>query len=796
MSEQPNVREDLRRKWNRIEATLHSERAAPIEAARRLRELAPELWGSEVAQLLSEEPIWDVPKVPELLAGSVAPILSQTNARVVLDPWAGFGGVVGAVMRMTHAERGFAVVPDSGVHAAGAFLVPEADWVTGFPWRVPELEGSTFDVVASVLPVGARLNQEEVPIELRPTFPVSGPYDLGQVLLAWAVSKLSSEGVGVFVVPDGLFFQEQSIWHRLQDVGVGVDAVFSMPPDRHTNVHLRLARSLIVVRPHLVERLFVAQLTTDAETNRAVIANYHSRRDAALLESGRWVQHRDFRGLDSLRLLDRIRNAETSSGHPSRALGEVCSKEVCSKIELARTGAEFPKSDDFGQLFIPLLGTGDVQQSRDTLSMKPQNYARLTVDSNASDVRFVAHFLNSELGRDIRGLSMTGTIPRLTLRTLQSLPVVIPDLATQQEVLEAATAITEVEIPIRAMITQLAELRLELWRDLGVSEEAREKLNSLSSSFTQAAKQRTEQDLDAWVESLPFPLASILRAWRATGRDDHKGKDEHLRHFFEACAEFFGLILLSGFVSDGEWYEEAHRATLLRALGTQNLSLRRSTFGAWKVVVEFLGKQTREMLEGDADRRAACALRFSDPTLRLPRLVSDKRIMQILTTANQHRNQIVHGGVMNQLAARGFADASTQSLAELRDAMADGWVSLELLRPLNTRRRLGTFENEVEVLRGSNPRFLREVHLMSDALDVDLLYLRSEGNPRALQLLPLIQMGPVPEGERQACYFYNRIDGERVKFVSYHFGDASELTDASERTVETLKLLSDAERFN
>jgi hypothetical protein len=106
---------------------------------------------------------------------------------------------------------------------------------------------------------------------------------------------------------------------------------------------------------------------------------------------------------------------------------------------------------------------------------------------------------------------------------------------------------------------------------------------------------RRVERLDQWFETLPFPLASILRAWQATPSQDFKTKYEHLLHFFEGTAEFLSVIFLSAF-SSNEALFATHKRKLAESLEKQHLSFRRATFGTWKLVVEYLGKQTRKLL--------------------------------------------------------------------------------------------------------------------------------------------------------------------------------------------------------
>ena len=115
-------------------------------------------------------------------------------------------------------------------------------------------------------------------------------------------------------------------------------------------------------------------------------------------------------------------------------------------------------------------------------------------------------------------------------------------------------------------------------------------ISALSRRLGGEIKAHTAEHLDQWFETLPFPLASILRAWQATPSQDFKTKHEHLLHFFEGTAEFLSVILLSAF-SSNEAVFGAHKQKLTEALLKQNLSFQRATFGTWKLVVEYLSKK-------------------------------------------------------------------------------------------------------------------------------------------------------------------------------------------------------------
>jgi hypothetical protein len=80
---------------------------------------------------------------------------------------------------------------------------------------------------------------------------------------------------------------------------------------------------------------------------------------------------------------------------------------------------------------------------------------------------------------------------------------------------------------------------------------------------------------------------------------------------------------------------------------------------------------------------------------------------------------------------------------------------------------------------------------MSTWLDVERLYIVNRDQGSALKLLPLVQMGPLPQSAQNACYFFNRTEGDGARFVSYHFADKPELSGEFIDAVETIRLLTE-----
>jgi hypothetical protein len=731
--------------------------------------------------------------VPEWLARAFAALTEGSSPNTICDPWAGIGFLVAVLTEACGASEALAITQNAGEHTLGKVLVPQADWQLGDPLLVLAKERKALDLVASILPMGAR-SHNPLKVTLASGEAVDLTDDLGNLVMVAASQRLSSSGVGLFVVTPSFFFKQQSVFHRFGELGLGVEAALALPSGTFAP-YTNIPAYLVVVRRKPSTRMFVAQLSADTNTNRQVIDNCRQGTEGGSLELGRFVESASFRSIDHLRADDALSSAETRFGVQASKLAELGDEK--SRITLGRPGEEFAFQPLENAIYIPLIGNSDVVESPDALTLKPQNYAQVVIDRARSNAHFVAQFLNSEFGRELREQIKTGFIPKMNKRTLRELRVFVPDLQTQRRMVEIETSITAEQNTVMALQNEIAELRRELWGNPKSAPEVEERIGTLARRLSGGIKQHASATLDQWFETLPFPLASVLRAWQATPSQDFKTKYEHLLHFFEGAAEFVSVILLSAFSSNDAVFAP-HRNKLAETMQKQGLSFNRATFGTWKLVVEYLGKQTRDLLnkngkkpEDAKDDRALCADMFADPSLSLPVALSRKELAAIFSTTNKMRNDWGgHGGVVGQEVAELRNQQLLAEVQKVREVIADTWAETQMIYALHCRPRRGVFENEVAVLMGSNNEFLKETRAMATWLDVERLYLSKKDSGKALKLLPLIHVGPSPQSAKNACYFFSRLEREGARFVSYHFTDKPELTGPFTDATEAINLLA------
>jgi hypothetical protein len=296
-----------------------------------------------------------------------------------------------------------------------------------------------------------------------------------------------------------------------------------------------------------------------------------------------------------------------------------------------------------------------------------------------------------------------------------------------------------------------------------------------------------DEGLVPWADTLPFPLASVL--WHYDGEPDEGAKVDCLLNFFEALAQFVATVLLSACLTDHELFD-ANRSAVFDG-GQRPLDLRRATFGAWVELATRLARILRAVLAAEGGEERCCEL-FKTRDLELAEALTAKDLASIFRHACDRRNSWKgHGGVAGPHVQHERLQDLDDLLARTRAVLGWSFETWTLLKPGAMIRSGKVFDLTATILKGTNSAFRRQQLKLTDALDTARLYLLNEGNSRALELVPFIRVIAGNTGQ-DACYFYNRVEGAEVRWVSYHFHADPELLLPDEGVSELLATLSGA----
>ena len=651
---------------------------------------------------------------PEWIVRFISLLARDYPHRTIMDPCAGAGSLIAPLATRISPERSVGVCRAPSGCALARWLHP----ASGVEWRESEEDGpgdlsGELDILAAFVAEG-------------------GEEERNRILLK-AAGYLRDGGRCVIIVHARSLHSEEALIEGLSTAGCPVEAVLVLP----------WGAVLIGRKGPPSPRVFIAIVTNEQGTQDAVAMNIlrgEEGREPAL-------------GLHAMRdqilfPLELIRERELAlkmkdTGSAPELLGEIAS----AIRDYDKEG--FPPAAN--AMYIP----ADPESFVVSISLDPGDLARyvqVVLDPGRADADYLAGFLNTREGREIRALARIRADREGDTAAWATTTVYLPPLQVQKEVIALQSMLKEAR-------SGIDKIQVELWRHPQKSPELKRSIEEIAQ----------KDDVEGWMETLPYPLASILWAWRAEG-DAEAGAD-HLFHFFEAASELFATFMLSAI------------GPLSLKLGVDLLeddpyfrdSFRFATFRAWNVLGRRLARQTRKLLSLP-EMREQCLLLYGNPDPEFLDTITQKGVFAILDEGADLRNVWkAHGGVVGEEEARSRLSELEELLDAFRAAIGHRFASARLVNPGSGEYHEGIFCYRVEDLRGTRIPFRDVTVTTVIPMDTGRLYLFFRDKSAPLLLLPLIRIEEPPQGGGPACYFYNRIEDGRARWISYHFAKEPEL---------------------
>ena len=155
--------------------------------------------------------------------------------------------------------------------------------------------------------------------------------------------------------------------------------------------------------------------------------------------------------------------------------------------------------------------------------------------------------------------------------------------------------------------------------------------------------------------------------------------------------------------------------------------------------------------------------------------ITDRSVYSTLEKAGSYRNLQAHGGITNEENERRRLTLLEKELTDIRSLLGSIFDDWWLIRPGANTYTKGVYHYTVEKLTGTRQAFIQEKVQTTTAMDSEELYLFDTASQHPLQLLHFFRMMPSPRTEEIACYFYNRLEKEGVRWVPYHFEKDSDV---------------------
>lgn len=450
-----------------------------------------------------------------------------------------------------------------------------------------------------------------------------------------------------------------------------------------------------------------------------------------------------------------------AKGWPCRRLISLLEREPEAVVEPVEGAGE-------GQLYVPTTRAADVTiDPSGTESSGRVLSIQLTGDT--IQPTFLAAWLNSEQGvasrRRAIDASSSGTHikalrsdTRSLMRWADELVIPVPELGTQ-------FALASADERLGSFQVELNSQRASIW---AAPERAEEVVDRIAGAF--------DDSLSAWLEQLPFPIASAL--WTAETSVSPGEQQRAYIHAWEAIVTFHATVLLSACRSDPGNSSELE-TSIRRALEEQNLGIERASFGTWVVIVEKTSKELRRSLDaGDADDVARIRRTFGDlGQSGIERLIS-KDVVKKFNEVNNKRNRwLGHSGFTSEHELMAQVASLVSDLTDLRGFLENVWAQLLLVRAGSAKRGPDGLLQTAEVAVGTRSPFATKDFAVGDLMLDGELYLVRDGSQSPLRLGHFVQLRAAPSSAQFTTYFYNRTEGSSVRMVSYQYGPESELRD-------------------
>lgn len=679
----------------------------------------------------------------EHVGGFFADLAVALEPERVLDPFA-VSPVVAAAISGAVAARTMAIARSVEVRDVGAFLAPEVEWQVGSPPALTsDLEGE-FDLIACSPPIGLRAAGELNGFETAVPAAIYRS-NVAHLMLCLAAKKLAPGGRLAFLLGQGSLSSRDGLATRkyLAEMGIGLEASVSLldglAPLTHVETHVAIYSRTVA------RQLFVARVAPKSP-RKTIVDNLLASRDGPEMELGQLVDRDGYRGWERARM---ERELESLLGDDSSlvALGSL------ARIKRLRVKREDPDPGLDNVVYLPEAGTGPARLQVDwTGKGESRSLVALVLDSERAEAAYVAQWLNSSTGRLARGLTVEGSvIPHARVSDIEALRIPLPSVKDQQRSVSLRRQI----VGAHAELEVLAE-RVASGSSQGALGAAKEELRRLLVGG---------DDLDAWARRLPFPVASILAQCLALA--DPAKRFEKLLFFFEAFAALLATLLLSAArSSELEWARKGEFG-----------SLRRASFGSWIWIGVALSQRLHEVLGEDGLKLDAAGARARTAALGVADLgfcecLLDEEIWSLLEQAKTVRNrQKGHGGAISseQLGAR--IRELEQLLGDLHQLTSGAFDQVMLVLP-GVSGYDGDFHRFAGAKRliGHGSAFPERPVTTVFPLKEDALFLadRREHVESMVELLPFICLLPSPDTEESVCYFYSELDGDDLRFISYH----------------------------
>lgn len=544
------------------------------------------------------------------------------------------------------------------------------------------------------------------------------------------------ETIGLFLLP--LSFFNNLGHYSLKQNGYCVEAVIQLPYKPHLG-NKEIPLYIIVIKKDTEEEIFTAKFTEHKDFNTQVIKNLLLKKESNLLEAGKYVHENKISSINHLKSEIKVEEIVKTQNLKKYKFNEIVkdykilNNQTITSIDL-----------DKDALYMDLKDDNKTYKNINSDFVFDNSFLQMILDRNLVIPDYFQLFFKSELWTIIKKLYFSNNNLRLfNFDLLEHIEIPLPDKETQNRVIQTNNTLNE-------MLNNIQNKQIYLINHPN-------EVNILENDYKTI---KADNSLDFWIQSLPYPLASILQYYKAD--NNLSNKIDHLLNFFEALAQFNSTIMLSLLVQDEDNYYKYIKHRIIKDLKPDKW-YEKPSFGTWIILAQ---KLSTILIKNDFQNNYSSQIN----KLLFSSLIN-KDLYSLLQSISTIRNTFKgHGGIkVNPNYLQDILSELEVYLTQISKYTYNSFSKTSLVLPYSLDVEEGILKNDVENLTGIALPFKREYFISSRIMDKGYLHLIESDSHNHILILPLMKCFKNLETDQYGFYFYNRVENEKVRYVSYHY---------------------------
>lgn len=697
------------------------------------------------------------PETKDYIKRFLQEIISHKKIEYVLDPNANFG----EMLYLT--EEVYPNVNKTGYNLEQEIIdfnfIVQADFEQkpGNLYELLEQEKSKYDLIVTGFFELQKIKQGGLSI-----------YKDEENFILKCLSVLSDDGLLISGVIPNIFDKEvlKRFNSKLNDKGFYLKALFATPFYSVFQFPFSRKCYLIVIEKGKGEFTFLAEISLEADEQNRILKNYKNMRNSDNLLEGLLLPIDKIEPLDDVLKRHKINLLLKKTGLPSIPLKQLGKFKNLNEIEKAFL--IIPNKT----IITSKIKNVTIGYSKENIDEKSNHF--FEVNTKVIEPQYLLELLNSNFGKTLLGIIAERDLmfKSIRLKDLEDLSIPVNTMQTQRKIIELSRSINNSK-------EQLKILESSLWNYPSELSEIEKKTNRIL---------KNPDNID-WIEELPFPLASIL--WNYYSGSDTRIKVDYLLKLFEGYCEFIVTMILSYLSKDKSFFEKTVKFWLNNVNNPEWYI--NPTFGNWQYLYKTLTSKIKSKLKTDEGKKLLYDI-FLGANGEFIDLITSKEIASTLYEAKERRNDLFHGTIPHEVEFREALSFLEIKLYKIKEILLSGFSNLKLLKPIpksiNWDSESLIFNTTCKLLNGTRPKF-KQIEVQTNIpLSSNELYILHENQINPVKLIPTVQLREPPRSSQIGFYFFYGIKEDKVRLVSYHIENESELKENKDNYNNVFKILN------